>query len=51
MAGASEVLVKGCACMSVRNRYTIKIHGFMHKLQTLLPCATHGAITTEDLDD
>ena len=38
-------------CMSVFNGFTIEIYGFMHSLRTFLARATHGAITTEDLED
>ena len=37
--------------MSVFNGFTIEIYGFMHSLRTFLARATHGAITTEDLED
>ena len=38
--GTSVVLVLGCACMSIRNGFTIEIHS----LRTFLAYAAHGAI-------
>ena len=40
-------LVWSCTCMSVHNRFTIEICGFMHSLRTFVAHATHDAIRME----
>ena len=37
--------------MSVHNRFTIEMYGFMHSLHTFLARGAHGAIAMEASED
>ena len=50
-AGASKILVRGCACMSVHNRFMIEMYEFTHSLHTFVAHAAQGTIMMKDSED